>query len=111
MRGQVNHGLGVVLSGAAPFLYYRVVPIFEPPTDLDVTFVEPFRGGPANALMRFVRPSERGRNVFVKTDGTITEDEPPFEEIRTVYWGGHLNEVTDAEAAALTAAGYGAFIS
>ena len=87
------------------------MPTFEPPTDLDVTFVEPFRGGPANALMRFVRPGERGRNVFVKTDGTITEDEPSADEIQTVYWGGHLNIVTAEEAAALTAAGYGAYIS
>lgn len=87
------------------------MPIFEPPTDLDVTFNNPYQGGPANMLMRFVVPSARGRNVYLKTDGTYTESEPDNEEIAKIYLGGHLNVVTAEEAAALTAVGYGAYIS
>lgn len=86
------------------------MPIFQPPTDDDVTWTDPFRGGPANALFRFLRPNPRGRNVYLQTDGSYTENEPDYEDIVKVYRGGHLNEITDAEAASLTAAGYGAYI-
>ena len=87
------------------------MPIFQPPTDDDVSWTDPFRGGPANALLRFLRPNPRGRNVYLKTDGTYTENEPDYEDIQKVYFGGHLNEVSDAEVVSLTAAGYGAYIS
>ena len=48
----------------------------------------------------------RGANVFVKTDGTITEDFPRWENISKVYYGGHSHYVNDTEKAALEAAGY-----
>lgn len=86
------------------------MPVFQPPTDDDVTFNDPFKGGPANSLLRFVRPGARGRNVYLLVDGTYTENEPDYEDIEKTYFGGHFNVVTDAEAASLTAAGYGAFI-
>jgi hypothetical protein len=48
----------------------------------------------------------RGANVFVTTDGTITETFPRWENIAKVYYGGHSHYVTDTEKAALEAAGY-----
>lgn len=57
----------------------------------------------------FSRPNGqtgRGANVFVKTDGTITESFPQWENISKVYYGGHIYYVNDAEKAALEAAGY-----
>ena len=48
----------------------------------------------------------RGANVFVKTDGTITEEFPRWENIAKVYYGGHIYYVDDTEKAALEAAGY-----
>ena len=87
------------------------MPTFQTPTDEDVTYSTPLEGGPANALFRHVTPSLRGRNVWKKTDGTFTEVQPDNEDIDTVYYGGHILTITDAEAAALTAAGYGAYIS
>jgi hypothetical protein len=54
----------------------------------------------------------RGRNVFLLTDGTFTENEPAdFSTIATTYHGGHSHSITAAESAALTAAGYGAYIT
>lgn len=85
--------------------------IFQPPTDDDVSWVDPYRGGPANALMRFVEPNPRGRNVYLLVDGTLTEDEPDYDSITKIYFGGHLNEVNETEVALLTAAGYGAYIT
>jgi hypothetical protein len=35
----------------------------------------------------------------------------PSPSVAVVYYGGHSYQVTAAEAAALTTAGYGAFIS
>ena len=48
----------------------------------------------------------RGANVFVRTDGTITEEFPRWENIAKVYYGGHAYYVNDTEKAALEAAGY-----
>jgi hypothetical protein len=46
------------------------------------------------------------------TDGTFTENEPnDITTISKVYWGGSDNIVDAAEVAALTSAGYGAYIS
>jgi len=63
-------------------------------------------------LAKFFPSGARGRNVFWLTDGTFTEDDPAFQEdIRKVFYGGHDNEITTEEQAALTAAGYGAYIT
>jgi len=46
-------------------------------------------------------------NVFVLTDGTLTETQPPlWDQVASVYYGGHTYQVTQEQAAALTAAGY-----
>lgn len=63
-------------------------------------------------LAKFYAPTARGRNVFWLTDGTFVENDPPFQEdIRKVFYGGHDNEITAEEEAALIAAGYGAYIT
>lgn len=98
------------------------MPIFRPPTD---DFVTPVPHTPSTELglisrdekvrrnlAKFYPNAPRGRNVFWLTDGTFTEDDPPFQEdIRKVFYGGHENQITTEEEAALTAAGYGAYIT
>jgi len=96
--------------------------IFRPPTE---NFVTPVPYTPStemglisrerklqNNLAKFFQPTARGRNVYWLTDGTFVEDDPAFQEdIRKVFYGGHDNEITAEEQAALTAAGYGAYIT
>lgn len=65
----------------------------------------------ANRLASHVAPTARGRNVFLLTNGTYTENQPgDMSTVAKTYYGGHDIEVTDAEVASLTAAGYGAYI-
>jgi hypothetical protein len=78
---------------------------FEPPTDNFVAF----EGSP---IFERIPANPRGKNIYKLTDGTFVEYQPPEEEtIDTVYYGGHRTEITAAEASALTAAGYGAYIT
>lgn len=66
----------------------------------------------ANRLASHVAPTAKGRNVYLLTNGTYTENQPGnMDTVAKVYYGGHDIEVTDAEVASLTAAGYGAYIS
>lgn len=95
--------------------------IFRPPTDNFVAFVlqeDPSENVRlsvdqrfANRLGRHIRNAPRGRNIYLLTNGTYTDDQPFDDDsvVRT-YLGGHDNEVTSEEVASLTAAGYGAFI-
>lgn len=96
--------------------------IFRPPTDDFVrqTQHEDNRRGfilsaeqrLANRLAYHRPPTPRGRNVYLLTNGTFTENQPSdMATVSKTYHGGHDNVVTDAEAAALTSAGYGAYIS
>lgn len=83
------------------------MPIFQPPTDNFVRYGDPQAGGVQARLWRFYAPEPRGRNVFLLTDGTFTENDPRDEGlVARIYFGGHDNYVTDAEADALVAAGY-----
>ena len=98
------------------------MPTFRPPTD---NFVSPvivgeFMDGQylsrterlANQLGKHIALSPRGRNVFLLTDSTITENQPSDSTtISKIYYGGHETEITADEATALTAAGYGAYIT
>jgi hypothetical protein len=91
---------------------------FRPPTDDFVILGIPPKEfdsqevRTAYNLFRHFDPEPRGRNVFLLTNGTYTENEPnDISTIRKVYWGGSENEVTADEVASLTAAGYGAYIS
>lgn len=85
---------------------------FTPPTVADGprTIAAPH---PGNALMRHYTPLVRGVNVFYLTDGTVTTVEPwDATRVHTVWHGGHTGyTVNAAQAAALTAAGYGAYIA
>lgn len=66
----------------------------------------------ANRLGTHIHASGRGRNVFLLISGAFTERQPSdYTTISKVYYGGHANDITDAEATALTAAGYGAYIA
>lgn len=91
---------------------------FRPPTDDFVILGIPPKEfdseevRTAYNLFRHYDPEPRGRNVFLLTNGTYTENEPnDISTIRKVYWGGSDNEVTADEVASLTAAGYGAYIT
>lgn len=91
---------------------------FRPPTDDFVILGIPPKEfdseevRTAYNLFRHYDPEPRGRNVFLLTNGTYTENEPnDISTIRKVYWGGSENEVTADEVASLTAAGYGAYIT
>jgi hypothetical protein len=66
----------------------------------------------ANRLGGRIEASPRGRNIFLLTNGTYTDNQPSsLTMVSKVYYGGHDNEIDAAEVAALTAAGYGAYIS
>jgi len=91
---------------------------FRPPTDNWMTLAPPLKQDAlieerqAHVLFRHFNAEPRGRNVFLLTNGTYTENEPnEIATIAKVYWGGTDNEVSADEVASLTAAGYGAYIS
>jgi hypothetical protein len=67
----------------------------------------------ARALFRFYGPIIEGRNVYIMNDGTVTEDDPAdWDDVRLILWGGRVPvEITVADAALLTEAGYGAFVT
>ena len=94
------------------------MPTFRPPTDDFVVLGIPPEDFDSKEkrlaynLFRHYNPEPRGRNVFLLIDGTYTENEPNDRDIiRKVYWGGTNNDITAEEAASLTAAGYGAYIT
>jgi len=91
--------------------------IFRPPTDDFVVLgippkeIDSQEARLAYSLFRHFDAEPRGRNVFLLTDGSYTENEPnDIATIRKVYWGGSDNEVSADEVASLTAAGYGSYI-
>ena len=98
------------------------MPVFTPPTD---NFVIPAIIGDvtnnvylskeeriANRLGTHIHASGRGCNVFLLTSGVITERQPSdYTTVSKVYYGGHVNNITEEEATALVAAGYGAYIT
>lgn len=86
------------------------MPVFSPPTDNLVVYdgFDPV----ARRLFRRVTPGKRGRNVFLLIDGTYTENQPRYwSDVDKVYYGGMDHQITAAEQASLTAAGYGDFIT
>jgi hypothetical protein len=96
--------------------------IFRPPTDDFVVpvIISDYMGGLhlskdqrlANRLGGRIEASPRGRNIFLLTNGTYTDNQPSsLDMVSKVYYGGHDNEITEDEVTALTAAGYGEYIS
>lgn len=95
---------------------------FRPPTDDFVVpvIVSDYMGGMrlskeqrlANRLGGRIEPSPRGRNIYLLSDGSYTENQPSYSvDVSKVYYGGHEIEVDATEVASLTAAGYGAYIT
>lgn len=83
------------------------MPTFVPPTVAD-------RGRDQRAIgvVKYWPPYDRGKNVYKLNDGTYTETQPSdMTTVAIEYLGAHVHTVTVAEAAALTAAGYGANIT
>lgn len=92
------------------------MPTFQPPThDINPPVLP--RGSPEQTnnqywARRRYSPNPVGINVYLLTDGTITTKQPWDQStIAKTWFGGHIEPVTAAEAAALTAAGYGAYIT
>lgn len=96
--------------------------IFRPPTDNFVVpvIVSDYMGGMrlgkdqrlANRLGGHIDASPRGRNIYLLSDGSYTENQPSYAvDVSKVYYGGHEIEVDATEVASLTAAGYGAYIT
>lgn len=97
---------------ATPLCYSELVATFITPTDDFVRYGNPLEGGIQARFWRFYGPEARGRNVYKLDDGTYTEVDIRDEgQIEKIYHGGHVHIITDQEAADLTAAGYGAYIS
>lgn len=95
------------------------MPTFTPPTDnflnlsdFEMTMFSSDDDRISHRLLTHYSGLPRGRNVYKLDDGTYTENEPnDLQTVTITYLGGHVHEVSDTEAAALTAAGYGANIS
>ena len=64
-------------------------------------------------LFKHFLPMEEGINVYLLANGTYIEDDGLAAEsaVTKTYHGAHLHEITAAERTALTAAGYGAYIT
>lgn len=85
---------------------------FTPPTDNLVRWADPFDPAIEHRLFRFLSPGARGRNVFKLTDDSYTESQPgDMTTVSVTYHGGHSHSVSSAEASALSAAGYGAYLT
>lgn len=85
--------------------------IFTPPVVFDRARVVPKRH-PGNVLMRHYSPLPRGQNVWLKTDGTVTTNQPWDPAlIRRTFHGAMSHPVSADEAALLTAAGYGSYLA
>lgn len=84
---------------------------FTPPVVYDRARVVP-RHHPGNVLMRHYSPLPRGVNVWLKTDGTVVIVQPwdPATISRT-FLGAMSHPVNSSEAALLTAAGYGSYLT
>lgn len=93
--------------------------VFTPPTDNFFSLAEFDVSQPWSANKRFAfnllkhyRSEPRGRNVYKLSDGTYVENEPEdYSTVVFTYYGGHDWPVDAAEVVALTAAGYGDYIS
>ena len=86
------------------------MPTFTPPTVADVPAVYPQDRDNQHPWSYF-SPGLRGITVFKLTNGSYTQEQPADQTTIAIwYHGGHVHTVSTAEAALLTAAGYGAYI-
>lgn len=98
---------------------------FTPPTLARVPTLLSTSVGPELALFKFYRPGVQGLNVFKYADGSYQTDVSPLSTSNPdpvnasgdvgvpviTYYGGHTYQVTDTEAASLSAAGFAANLS
>jgi hypothetical protein len=89
------------------------MPFFNPPRP---TYVPRVLASMSKAEKRpmvyFAADIPVGQNIWWWTDGTISANQPPTAELtRKVWLGGRKHMISDSEAAILTAAGYGAYIT
>lgn len=91
------------------------MPIFQPPTVNATPVAPPGTRGLEARLFRHYRPLKKGVSVLQRQDGTwYLKEYPTQEEIDASlhhFLGGHVYTITDALAAELDAAGFGALIS
>lgn len=90
---------------------------FTPPFE-DLTAPVAAVPHPMDGLFRHYKNRAQGRNVYILSDGTVTENDPDTRTsfwhasegapyIVRVFWGGHVAEnVNAAEQALLEASGY-----
>lgn len=87
---------------------------FNPPTVNDLPGINPDSKGLARKLFRYYGGNPRGRSVVLVNGHWTTMDYPLSESFVQgkdgvdFFLGGHIYTVTSAQAAALTADGYGA---
>jgi hypothetical protein len=83
------------------------MPYFTPPTRNDVVYLDEY----GTNIFNHLAPTSRGVNVFITTDGVVTENQPAsWSSVSTVYYGGHRTLISESEATILTGAGYGDYI-
>lgn len=96
------------------------MPTFSPPTVDDSGPVsrdaaEIMRNPLGYRLFRHYKSRARGRSVLKSLAGVYTTVDTPsqvdIDAAAVCYLGGHIYPITSAEATALTAAGYGAYIT
>jgi hypothetical protein len=117
---EVDTAFGLVLTA----LNYR----FFGPTDL---VVGPIAADPRDSqgplsqrLFSKYRSRERGRNIYILIDGTVTKERPTVlypedgsppidveDQIAHTLWGGHIEPISPSEAFLLASAGYAANIT
>jgi hypothetical protein len=124
----VDLGLATEIDTGLPLSITAPLFRFFGPTDL---VVGPIAADPRDSqgplsqkLFAKYRARARGRNVYILTNGTVTEERPTViyyddgrppldveDQIRHTLFGGHIEPITPAEATLLTNAGYAANIS
>jgi len=91
------------------------MPTFTPPSRTLVPVISPVVPRWQQRPFAYFKASiPRGVNVWVYTNNTISENQPPVwlatatqPGVKKVYYGGHSYEINSDEAVQLTAAGYG----
>ena len=92
--------------------------IFTPPSRVNVPVVTPATPKYQQRPFGYFKASiPRGANVWIYTNNTISENQPPLWEatatqpgVKKVFYGGRSYEITENEKNILTDAGYGANI-
>lgn len=86
------------------------MPLFTPPTEPEIPLHDPDDRRKVNALLRHYKPLEKGVTVLKSGGVWARAPYPTINQLRDAdkaLLGGHVHEITDAEATELTAAGFG----